>query len=83
MTSWWLDTRMLDAGDARGLTRSDTRPAALRPCDMAGDLDAAAKRLGVNVSDLIALRRKVGIAPTHRAPSPLARLAARLKGSTR
>jgi hypothetical protein len=79
MSAWWLDTRMLDAGDARGL-RTDASPAGipLTRSDVSGDLDAAADLLGVDVADLVAMRRRAGIAPTHRTPSLFARLAARL-----
>lgn len=92
MTPWYLDTRMLDAGDARRIrinadpdraaemiraidTASTGNP---RHADLSGDLSAAADRLGVNVADLVALRRKAGIAPSHRTPSLFARIATRL-----
>jgi hypothetical protein len=82
MSAWWLDTRMLDAGDARGLTRpaaADIPDAPPRsPRRISGDLDAAAERLGVDVADLVAMRRKAGIAPSHRRPGLLDRLAARI-----
>lgn len=83
--TWWLDTRMLDAGDARGLNRpavAGIPDAPVRsPRRISGDLDAAAKVLGVDVADLIAMRRKAGIAPSHRRPSLFDRLAARISGA--
>jgi hypothetical protein len=83
MTPWYLDVRMLDAGDARRL-HADAAPLGIptrnpRRADASGDLDAAADRLGVDVADLVAMHRRAGIAPSHRSPSLIARLAARLR----
>lgn len=77
MTNPLNDIRILNAGDARGLNRSDLRPS-ITSADLSGDLNASAGMLGVSVRDLIAMRRRAGIAPSHRGPSLFARLAARL-----
>ena len=74
------DVRELAAGNARGLTAEPTPPPdrlqviRLRQQQVSGDLDVAAGLLGVDVADLVALRRKLGIATTHRRPSRWSRL---------
>lgn len=69
------DTSGLDASNVRRLPAPDPdRLQAIRVPPPSGDLDDAAKRLGVDVADLVAMRRKLGIAPTHRRPSRWTRL---------
>jgi len=74
------DVAELDAGNARGLTgvqpidSGELQVIRLRPQQESGDLDAAASVLGVDVADLVALRRKMGIAARHRRPAWWTRL---------
>jgi hypothetical protein len=69
------DASELDAGDVHRLAAPDPdRLQAIRVPAPSGDLDDAAKRLGVDVADLVTMRRKLGIAPTHRRPSRWTRL---------
>jgi hypothetical protein len=87
MPEWHTDPRLLAAGNARGLPGGDPAAtpgpddlqnvagwASVNRDDLTGDLDTAAARLGVNVADLVKMRRSLGIATTHRRPSRLARL---------
>jgi aryl-alcohol dehydrogenase-like predicted oxidoreductase len=72
------DVTELDAGNARGLTsQTDADPGelqAIRTPRLDGNLDDAAARLGVDVADLVRMRRQMGIAPAHRRLSVLDRL---------
>lgn len=92
---WYHDTRMLAAGNARAIPGGDpaampVSPAApdgshpaVAPRDLAGDLNASAARLGVDVTDLIRLRRELGIAGRHRRDGFATRLAARIRRAVR
>lgn len=61
---WFTDPRMLNAGDARGLDRSepaddaDLAVSAGEFGDLVGDLDAHAARLGIDVATLVRLRAR-------------------------
>lgn len=61
-----------DAGERPEL--ADPAEVAIDATDLAGDLNAAAAHLGVNVADLVKMRRKLGVGTSHRRPSLLARL---------
>lgn len=78
------DVTELDAGNARGFPPEPTLPdpgtvQAIREITSvgfmpSGDLDRAASVLGVDVADLVKLRRQLGVATSHRRPSRWTRL---------
>lgn len=80
------DITELAVGDARGLrVEYKTRPdvasadtdlqlAAYAAASAGGDLDSAGARLGVDVADLVRIRRAAGIAPPQRRRGILTRL---------
>lgn len=84
MSSRPWTTEELDAGDARRLQieykpsagNTDIQRAAYAAASAGGDLEAAAARLGVDLADLVRIRREIGLRPgKHRVK----RIAGRLR----
>jgi hypothetical protein len=72
------DVTELDAGNVRGLTGTPNpdpdEMQVIRVPQLDHSLDTAAEQIGVDVADLVRMRRGLGYAPSHRRPSLLHRL---------